>query len=123
MILHQNPTGKYLYAKGFSDGSVAFNDTPFKAVAATAGICPTHYFHRIHNSPICDVKIVGESVAHFESTRSRYTKFVRNTVETTGVPSGPKTIPSQMTYVEWSDCNETFRTGKMGPPECATQHY
>ena len=63
--------GKYIYAKGFSDGSVAFNDVPFKAVAATAGICPTHYFHRIHNSPICDVKIIKQNVAYFESTKSR----------------------------------------------------
>ena len=78
VILHHNTTGKYLYVKGFSDGSVAFNDTPFKAVAATAGICPTYYFHGIHNSPICDVKIVKESVAHFESTRSRYTEKAKN---------------------------------------------
>ena len=44
-----SPTGKYLYAKGFGDGSVAFNDAPFKAVAATAGVCPTHYFYRAVN--------------------------------------------------------------------------
>ena len=44
----------------------------FKAVAATAGICPTHYFNRLHNSAICEVKVAGQSVAHFESTGSRY---------------------------------------------------
>ena len=34
-----------------------------------------------------------------------------------GSHQAPKPLAFQIVHLEWSDCNETFRRGKAGPPE------
>ena len=34
-----------------------------------------------------------------------------------GSHKAPKPLAFQIVHLEWSDCNETFRRGKVGPPE------
>ena len=43
--------------------------------------------------------------------------WVHNQLRSRGSHQAPKPLAFQIVHLEWSDCNETCRKGKVGPPE------